>query len=255
LKKKKSLQTYKPGMPITTPPASVSHNVQQKHVRIYHKPGRPARAVLINRNNTPRIIPRQAPPPQATPQVVGIPLIKLRPRSNESMIDAAIRPSEEEKTEQESPGPQGIAGTPEEKAAKKKFVGDIMDTVNSLFWPTIAWQGWESAYPKDLKDRMQQIRLLHSIQDPEDFKVRAHDFEALGFLMTATLAGPASDAWGKVYMYLFTKYMRWKKVEIPDPTLIVETLDSEQERMLDHLKRWIRTTQRKEMERRRKEEK
>ena len=85
MKKKRSLQTYRPNMPVKLPVSSVSHNVQQQHIRVYEKPGERVKAVLVNKGNVQvqRIIPQAI-----VVKPKEVPVINLRPRTSEVKNDA-----------------------------------------------------------------------------------------------------------------------------------------------------------------------
>ena len=126
----------------------------------------------------------------------------------------------------------------------------IENTVNAMFYPIVSYAGQESSYPPDLKRDMPLIRMMHNAENPEEFREKAHDFEAMGYLNTATMAGPASQDWTEIYTYLMNKYLKYKKIPNP-PKPLVTKLSSHQEEMLNDLKIWIRKQQKEALSKRR----
>jgi hypothetical protein len=83
----------------------------------------------------------------------------------------------------------------------------------------------------------------------------ASDLEAMAYLNTASMAGPMSEKWCRIYFYLTRKYLMkkgWKKfkggMEFMDG---YKTLRPGDERELKHLKEWIFEEQKKELAERR----
>jgi hypothetical protein len=137
------------------------------------------------------------------------------------------------------------------RAEKKEFGRWAEDMAAALQMRMIAHQGWESAYPELIKNLVVPARLIQLKNDPRDFEVYATDEEALGYLSTASLAGPPVHEWADITMYLFNKVMPENKV--PDDLKGHAVLDDYRMGMLRDLKRWIRKKQWKDYKSRNKE--
>jgi hypothetical protein len=136
------------------------------------------------------------------------------------------------------------AGMPRNNPPVQKFRTEdpFVQMVNSLTYPTIAFKGQEENYPEPLRNELKIIRMLHRMEKPEEFKNQAHDFEAMGYLSTASLSFPPNRDWSEIFSYLTHKYLLWKKIPNP-PQPLVEKLSPQQEDMLTKLKTWIRNQQ------------
>jgi hypothetical protein len=88
--KKREVQQYKGEVIVKAPSSSVSHNIQKKHVRIYHKPGKVPKAVLINKGKIEKVIPRESSLMQEPTK--EMPVVKLRPRTHPE--NASMRSSD-----------------------------------------------------------------------------------------------------------------------------------------------------------------
>lgn len=113
--------------------------------------------------------------------------------------------------------------------------------------------GWMEDVPKWLLDYIKTDRLKAMIKGEYDGK--ATDAEALAYLMPASLEAPLGHRWSRIYLYLATKVMKEaKSVEVPED-VAVETLEKEEERMLNNLKKWIWMQQEKAERRKKREQK
>lgn len=85
----------------------------------------------------------------------------------------------------------------------------------------------------------------------------ASDLEAIAYLQTASLAGPPSPQYCRIYFYLMRKYMQskgWKKFQGSMAFLNKhKTLSEVDQRELNRLKEWIFRTQKKDSVQRRKQ--
>jgi hypothetical protein len=65
------------------------------------------------------------------------------------------------------------------------------------------------------------------------------DAEACAYLHTASLTQPMDHDWGRTYLYIATQpYRRWGKNEMPQD-IAVESLNDDQMRELNRLKKWL----------------
>jgi hypothetical protein len=64
------------------------------------------------------------------------------------------------------------------------------------------------------------------------------DTEALAYIFPRTMEEPMSEQWMRIYTYVFTQSMKFKKVEVPED-LRRESLSDYDMRELNDLKTWI----------------
>jgi hypothetical protein len=64
------------------------------------------------------------------------------------------------------------------------------------------------------------------------------DTEALAYIFPRTMEEPLSEQWMRIYTYVFTSAMKFKKVEVPED-LRCESLSDYDMRELTDLKTWI----------------
>jgi len=112
--------------------------------------------------------------------------------------------------------------------------------------PLIVWpSGWNDSLPEWIRGEVTLQRLIRLMKGDDDL---ATDVEAMAYMYALTLEHPLDHDWSQIYLYLGTKVMgsrlTGKGVEFP-ADISVEKLNSDQERDLLGLKRWIRDRQRK----------
>lgn len=124
------------------------------------------------------------------------------------------------------------------------------DWVNSMVEvftaPLIVWpSGWNDSLPEWIGGEVTLQRLIRLMKGDDDL---ATDVEALAYMYALTLEHPLDHDWSQIYLYLGTKVMGSRLTregaEIP-ADISVDKLNSDQERQLLGLKRWIRDRQRK----------
>jgi hypothetical protein len=71
-----------------------------------------------------------------------------------------------------------------------------------------------------------------------DGGVPVGDTEALAYIFPRTMEEPLSEQWMRIYTYVFTQAMKFKKVEVPED-LRRESLSDYDMRELTDLKTWI----------------
>jgi hypothetical protein len=64
------------------------------------------------------------------------------------------------------------------------------------------------------------------------------DTEALAYIFPRTMEEPLSEQWMRIYTYVFTSAMKFKKIEVPED-LKCESLSDYDMRELTDLKTWI----------------
>ena len=124
------------------------------------------------------------------------------------------------------------------------------DWVNSMVEvftaPLIVWpSGWNDSLPEWIRGEVTLQRLIRLMKGDDDL---ATDVEAMAYMYALTLEHPLDSDWVQIYLYLGTTVMGSRMtregVEFP-ADISVEKLNSDQERDLLNLKRWIRDRQRK----------
>lgn len=116
-------------------------------------------------------------------------------------------------------------------------------TYFALNAPIIAYPGgWSAEITQEQKDRV----IVERLKNTEN---TATDYEAMLYLMTASLTAPLDDDDAQVYLYLVKKTHPNSGIDFaPD------TLNGDQQRALTELKLKIRETQEKQMKERAREE-
>jgi len=111
----------------------------------------------------------------------------------------------------------------------------IDDMVGCLCDPIIVWPGgWGDSLPEDIKARITLGR-MHQMLKKEQL---ACDAEVMAYMYTLTLTRPVSEAWTRIYMYVFTREMGDKAPE----DLRQDELNNYDMGQLRDLKRWLWTT-------------
>jgi hypothetical protein len=130
----------------------------------------------------------------------------------------------------------------------KKFNLDraIDDLVGAIADPIIVWPGggWEDTIPQWLKDQVSLDRLLEQMKSARGGEPTATDSEALVYMYPLVLDHPIDYDWTQIYLYLGTQVFASCGKEIPGD-ISVNKLNTDQQRDLDRLKRWIYETRKK----------
>ncbi|MDP2917097.1 MAG: hypothetical protein Q8O16_04115 [Dehalococcoidia bacterium] len=117
-----------------------------------------------------------------------------------------------------------------------KWIGEL---VGALCDPIIVYpSGWEDTLPDWIKSQIHLERLIMNAKVMKEGGVPVGDTEALAYMYPRTMEAPMSEQWFRIYMYVFTQAMKFKKTEVPED-LRSETLTDYDMRQLDDLKRWI----------------
>ena len=64
------------------------------------------------------------------------------------------------------------------------------------------------------------------------------DTEVLAYIYPRTMEAPMNEQWYRIYMYVFTQAMQFKKTEVPEDLKSEELSDYDMQQ-LNQLKRWI----------------
>jgi hypothetical protein len=121
----------------------------------------------------------------------------------------------------------------------RKVDGWISDLVGALCDPIIVYpSGWEDTLPDWIKPQITLERLIMNLKVAKEGGVPVGDTEALAYIYPRTLESPMSEQWVRIYMYIFTQAMKFKKTEVPED-LRSEVLTEYDMRELNDLKRWI----------------
>lgn len=123
--------------------------------------------------------------------------------------------------------------------SEKKVDGWIDDLVGALYDPIIVYpSGWEDTLPDWVKPQITLERLIMNMKVAKEGCVPVGDTEALAYMYPRTMESPMSDQWFRIYMYVFTQAMKFKKAEVPED-LKSDSLSKYDMQELDHLKNWI----------------
>ena len=122
---------------------------------------------------------------------------------------------------------------------EKKAEGWIDDLVGALCDPIIVYPSpWKDDLPDWVKPQITLERLVMNMKVVHDGGVPVGDTEALAYIFPRTMEEPLSEQWLRIYTYVFTQSMKFKKVEVPED-LRRESLSDYDMRELIDLKTWI----------------
>ena len=122
---------------------------------------------------------------------------------------------------------------------EKKTEGWIDDLVRALCDPIIVYPSpWKDDLPDWIKPQITLERLVMNMKMMHDGGVPVGDTEALAYIFPRTMEEPLSEQWMRIYTYVFTSAMKFKKVEVPED-LRCESLNDYDMRELNDLKTWI----------------
>jgi hypothetical protein len=96
----------------------------------------------------------------------------------------------------------------------------------------------EDDLPDWVKSQITLERLVMNMKVMHDGGVPVGDTEALAYIFPRTMEEPLSEQWLRIYTYVFTQAMKFKKVEVPED-LRRESLSDYDMRELTDLKTWI----------------
>jgi len=122
---------------------------------------------------------------------------------------------------------------------EKKAVGWIDDLVGALSDPIIVYPSpWKDDLPDWVKPQITLERLIMNMKVMREGGVPVGDTEALAYIFPRTMEEPLSEQWMRIYTYVFTQAMKFKKVEVPED-LRCKSLSDYDMRELTDLKTWI----------------
>ena len=122
---------------------------------------------------------------------------------------------------------------------EKKVDGWIDDLVGALCDPIIVYPSpWKDDLPDWVKPQITLERLVMNMKVMHEGGVPVGDTEALAYIFPRTMEEPMSEQWMRIYTYVFTQAMKFKKVEVPED-LRRESLTDYDMRELTDLKTWI----------------
>ena len=122
---------------------------------------------------------------------------------------------------------------------EKKVEGWIDDLVGALCDPIIVYPSpWKDDLPDWVKPQITLERLVMNMKVMHEGGVLVGDTEALAYIFPRTMEEPLSEQWMRIYTYVFTSAMKFKKVEVPED-LRRESLSDYDMRELNDLKTWI----------------
>jgi len=142
---------------------------------------------------------------------------------------------------------------------EEKWIGEL---VGVFCDPIIVYpSAWQDTLPDWIKPQITLERLIMNMKVIKEGGVPVGDTEALAYIYPRTMEAPMSEQWFRIYMYVFTQAMKFKKTEVPED-LRSEKLSDYDMQQLNALKRWIydrrekhRTDRRKDIKRETKEAK
>jgi hypothetical protein len=143
-----------------------------------------------------------------------------------------------------APAPLFISNTPEKEIGKymtneKKADGWIDELCGALCDPIIVFPSpWRDDLPEWVKPQITLERLITNMKVLKEGGVSVGDTEAMAYMFPKTMEAPMTEQWFRIYMYVCTQAMRFKKVEVPED-IKSESLSDYDMRELDDLKRWI----------------
>ena len=122
---------------------------------------------------------------------------------------------------------------------EKKTEGWIDDLVRALCDPIIVYPShWKDDLPDWGKPQITLERLVMNMKVMHEGGAPVGDTEALAYIFPRTMEEPMSEQWMRIYTYVFTSAMKFKKVEVPED-LRCESLNDYDMRELNDLKTWI----------------
>ena len=122
---------------------------------------------------------------------------------------------------------------------EKKTEGWIDDLVGALCDPIIVYPSpWKDDLPDWVKPQITLERLIMNMKVLHEGGVPVGDTEALAYIFPRTMEEPMSEQWMRIYTYVFTSAMKFKKMEVPED-LKCESLSDYDMRELNDLKTWI----------------
>ena len=122
---------------------------------------------------------------------------------------------------------------------EKKAEGWIDDLIGALCDPIIVYPSpWKDDLPDWVKPQITLERLVMNMKAMHDGGVPVGDTEALAYIFPRTMEEPLSEQWMRIYTYVFTQAMKFKKVEVSED-LRRESLSDYDMRELTDLKTWI----------------
>ena len=122
---------------------------------------------------------------------------------------------------------------------EKKTEGWVGELLGALCDPIIVYPSpWKDDLPDWVNPQITLERLVMNIQVMHEGGVPVGDTEVLAYIFPRTMEEPLSEQWMRIYTYVFTQAMKFKKVEVPED-LRCESLSDYDMRELTDLKSWI----------------
>jgi len=105
-----------------------------------------------------------------------------------------------------------------------------------FFRPIIATPSWKDTITEEQKVRIKFERMKQIEESNGEKITMATDYEALIYIMTASLENPLSTMWTRIYSHLFKKFYPDKADFISDHEATLQLQDKGE---LNNLKRWL----------------
>lgn len=105
-----------------------------------------------------------------------------------------------------------------------------------FFRPIIATPSWKDTITEQQRKRVEIERIKQIAESNGDPITMATDYEAMIYIMTASLENPLSSMWTRIYSHLFKKFYPDKADFISDHEATLQLQDKGE---LRDLKRWL----------------
>ena len=120
----------------------------------------------------------------------------------------------------------------------------IDDLAGAICDPVIVWpSGWQDTIPEWVFPEIKMQRLLDLMvrhRGMDGAEPMASDLEVMAYMYPLSLERPLDHDWAEIYLYVATQAMkrRHPAVEVPED-IRRDSLNSDQLRQLNELKRWL----------------
>lgn len=127
-----------------------------------------------------------------------------------------------------------VAEAEASSGASQKAIEQVIQEIVGIFKdPVVLYPGgWEDSLPPALWERIRLERLIQQMKAKGKKIEEATDAEAMAYLYSVSLVGPIGDDWARIYMWLGRDLL-------PEEGFAPKSLSTDEQRQLDHLKRWI----------------
>lgn len=128
---------------------------------------------------------------------------------------------------------------------EKKATEMLASLIKVFTNPIIGHAGWADTITAEQKERIRIERLAQIMKAKGQPITEATDYEAMIYVMTASLANPLNRDWFNIYAYLFRKFYPEQAKTIFSEHEGIELAKYTEARELQRLKQWLWKTQNK----------